>query len=450
MPYKIIKRLILNAFENLRHKGTAFYLNIIILFILIFLIKSLFDHESSQPFLFGYSPYYLLYLGFLNVFLIVFFILILCKGRIFNRNILLAILFVFLALELALRFHGGNKPYRENIYRFPKPYVMFTGEPKGRQFIVDIMGKSNKRVWITLNELGFRVKKQLPKQKTNDELRIFVLGGSAVFNGTPLSNSIPGQLEQLFHHDGYENVKVYNFGVVSYVSGQELALLLHTVSDYQPDTVIIYGGGNDIFQPYYYDPRPGYPYNFMLYEVGITRVKRSVPIEKLFYSILNKSILLNAIFRYSFTSELVPIDLIRKNYNYKTEEWESLIVTEYINNLDKMCKLAKSFDFKLVVFLQPMIYFKSTYIGNEKDELGEEAFQNYIERQYERTRMLLKDLNIKYANEDKCSFVDLSYAMQDYDKETFWDYIHIDNEGNKVIATKIYDYMKHKKILKLK
>lgn len=97
-----------------------------------------------------------------------------------------------------------------------------------------------------------------------------------------------------------------------------------------------------------------------------------------------------------------------------------------------------------------MIYFKSTYIGNEKEELGEEEFQNYIKRQYERTRMLLKDLNVQYANEDKCSFVDLSYAMQDYDKETFWDYIHIDNEGNKVIATKIYDYMKHKKILKLK
>jgi lysophospholipase L1-like esterase len=327
---------------------------------------------------------------------------------------------------------------------------MFTGEPKGSRLIVDKMGKSNKLVRITLNDLGFRVKKQLPKQKTNDELRIFVLGGSTVFNGIPLSNSIPGQLEQLFHHDGYDNVNVYNFGVVSYVSGQELSLLLHTVSDYQPDTIIIYGGGNDIFQPYYFDPRPGYPYNFMLYEAGLSRIKQSSSVGQLFSSILYKSTLLKTIFKHSLTSGVVPIDLIRKNYNYKTEEWEISIVTEYINNLDKMCKLAKSFDFKLVVFLQPMIYFKSTHIGNEKEMLDEEAFQNYIKRQYERTRMLLKDLNIKYANEDKCSFVDLSYALQDYDKETFWDYIHIDNEGNKVIATKIYDYMKHKKILKLK
>jgi hypothetical protein len=82
-----------------------------------------------------------------------------------------------------------------------------------------------------------------PKEKPPEETRIFIVGSSTIFNGTPLEMSIPGQIEICFRKNGKDNVQVYNFGFVSSVSGQELALLVHLLSSYEPDIVVIYNGG---------------------------------------------------------------------------------------------------------------------------------------------------------------------------------------------------------------
>ena len=80
-----------------------------------------------------------------------------------------------------------------------------------------------------------------------------------MFNGAPLEKTIPGQIESELRNRGFSGAKVYNFGIVAAVSGQELALLTHLLVDYAPDFVISYGGGNDLHSPYQYDPRPGFP-----------------------------------------------------------------------------------------------------------------------------------------------------------------------------------------------
>ena len=45
----------------------------------------------------------------------------------------------------------------------------------------------------------------------------------------------------------------------------ELARLVFEVVNYAPDMVVVYNGGNDINLPLGWDPRPGYPFNFLLY-----------------------------------------------------------------------------------------------------------------------------------------------------------------------------------------
>src|SRR5262245_29915389 len=114
-----------------------------------------------------------------------------------------------------------------------------------------------------LNSLGFRIERPLHKSKPEGELRVFVLGGSTVFHGAPLAKTIPGQVETELRRIGLNGARVYNFGVVSAVSGQALAVVTHLLADYAPDVVIFYGGGNDIVQPYQFDPRPGFPIDFV-------------------------------------------------------------------------------------------------------------------------------------------------------------------------------------------
>jgi hypothetical protein len=68
-----------------------------------------------------------------------------------------------------------------------------------------------------------------------DQSRI-VLGGSTVFQGSPLGKSIPGQIETELLRRGFSGAKVYNFGLVAAVSGQELALVTHICLSITPPT----------------------------------------------------------------------------------------------------------------------------------------------------------------------------------------------------------------------
>src|SRR5437899_12569507 len=95
--------------------------------------------------------------------------------------------------------------------------------------------------------LVFRV--TVPPPQKGNEYRIIVLGGSTAYAGFPLSNSIAGQLESLFHQEGIETVRGYKWGVPGYISGQELSLLAHKVLYYDPDLVIDYERANDEYSP---------------------------------------------------------------------------------------------------------------------------------------------------------------------------------------------------------
>ena len=92
-----------------------------------------------------------------------------------------------------------------------------------------------------------------------------------------------------------------------------------------------------------------------------------------------------------------------------------------------MCRLAGAFDFRLAVFLQPLVYFNSDKIGSP-----------YAERQYERIRAGFKELTARNSPGGRCSFTDLSGVFRGSGRNPFWDNIHVDNEGNAFVASRIY------------
>ena len=102
-----------------------------------------------------------------------------------------------------------------------------------------------------------------------------MLGGSTIVTGGLLEDTVPAAIEAHLQLNGLPQARVYNFGVVSFVSGQELSLLVHRLIDLKPDLVITYDGGNDIFESWFYDPRPGYPFNFVVWEEAMTALSRA-------------------------------------------------------------------------------------------------------------------------------------------------------------------------------
>jgi hypothetical protein len=338
-------------------------------------------------------------------FLVIFFGWVaLFTGRRANLNLLLITTGVLVIGQVALnperkaQFPAGST-------RYPAPYTMFVGQP----------GKFDH------NDLGYRG--HLPPDEKGDEYRVFILGGSAVY----VADFVP-QLERLAHEDGFSEVAVYNWGVVSGVSGMEITTILHRVIDYQPDLVILYNGGNDVTVPYFWDPRPGYPFNFVVYEkaVGILQY-RNLP--ALAPTILAQSEVIRILFRPELEQSLASLARVRAEAGYGTQEWEEQVVDGYLSNMDRACRLAEAFDFRLAVFLQPLAegQFSPDY-------------QQYIDRQYDQIIAGYDELAEQYSADGRCYFIDASDVCDEVGCQ-FEDYIHVFSWYNKDIARYLYGHL---------
>lgn len=362
-------------------------------------------------------------------------------GRDANVVISVSLLGLLLCGEAWERWKGPKVTLDgSDFYRVPTPYTEFGGRPGGvlQPTAASPMGGSLEDARIELNSMGFRG--GVPPMPKQTETRMLMLGGSTVFNGAPASHSIAGQLEQLFIRSGLSHARVYNWGVVSSVSGQELSLLAHRGLAFDPDIVIVYDGGNDVFQPYLYDPRPGHPYNWMLYEAGIDRIRQHSSVRGVLLEQLGHSAFLKSIFPGALVGEVVGLSGLREQAGYGTEPWRQAIVSTYVSNLEKMCVIARGKPFHLAVFLQPLLFFKNPKVGREPELMGAHEFQEWVTATYEQVRSRLREST--YLHDSQCQVFDLTDTFVGVEREIYWDFIHPNNAGNEVVAREMYRHLK--------
>lgn len=342
-------------------------------------------------------------------------------GKVFL--VIIASLITFLVVDYISRFFITNMTPIERKFpvhetRVPMPYTMFGGKPSAKL--------SN----IQLNSHGFVGKyPEMPKPK--DETRIIVLGGSTVFGGDP---AIPVLLEQEFSASGASHIKVYNFGVVSSVSGMELARIVFDVGHLMPDLILFYNGGNDILHPWTWDPRPGYPFNFIAYESN-PLLKRNVGEYPAFTMLAYGSNLLrsycSSLFAYQFTS----LHKIRKKVNWKTESWEDEIVDTYLGNLKKAEAVSRGFGAGFLAFYQPLLYFKDNFSQEER------AFDNPKMKEFSiRMRKKTKEaMAIMQKNMKEPFIIDFSGIYEHEKNWVFIDEIHTRQEMKPQVAKAIHE-----------
>ena len=182
------------------------------------------------------------------------------------------------------------------------PYVMFQPPANLNYVSADTfeMSRHQSQVYhyTRSNQEGFRVRSpdyKLPMKKPASQLRIAVIGGSAVHNGSTFENTLPGALETLLEriYPG-RDIEVINAGIQSCISRQSIIYLLFTVLDYQPDIVILYDGANDLGNILLYESRPNYPYNFQTMQEAWDSY-RAQHADPLFEVILSRSHLYTAL-----------------------------------------------------------------------------------------------------------------------------------------------------------
>ena len=389
------------------------------------------------------NPIYVIYLTILTLPALGYAYLALIGGRRINIGLLMACVFGFTLGETYLRL---RIPAPEQRWSAPivtngqHPYYMFTGAPDSSGRMMPQQGGANDADNIyRLNSLGFRIERPLTKSKPEDELRIFVLGGSTVFTGAPLAKTIPGQIESELLGRGFSGAKVYNFGIVSAVSGQELALLTHLLVDYAPDVVISYGGGNDMHSPYQYDPRPGFPFDFITLQVGTQALARGLDLRSALASQLFRSRVIALIFAPRSAGDLFAHGCDAQGgwlSHSGMGKRHCRGVSATICN--RMCRLGRAFNFRFYAVLQPLIFQKSPLSDTEtKLKFGDADFASYMQRQHDRAVAAFRRLQADDGMEETCRFVDLSQIFANDPRSLFWDFIHVNNDGNATVAAAI-------------
>ncbi len=180
---------------------------------------------------------------FITIIIIFFYFDNFIKLKLFTK-ILVIFIYIILTDYLSGYVNIGYKKIEKDSVRYIFPYDWIRGEPNQ----------------LDHNEFGFRGKPPNIKRDKNKFI-IGFFGGSTGYNGNPTIVEILSKKLNNFNIDN----EVINFSSVSSNHNQHLHRLLQ-FSEYTYDLIIFYGGGNETIQHYYYDSRPGYPYNFYLYD----------------------------------------------------------------------------------------------------------------------------------------------------------------------------------------
>ena len=273
---------------------------------------------------------------------------------------------------------------------------------------------------ININSHGFRGF-EFSEQKFDDTYRIFVVGGSTVFGygSTSDKTSIPGYLQNEFDKlDLNKKVEVINAGIGFATSFEEEYLIKKKLMQYDPDLIVIFDGGNDVYTKNkeiildHGNPVKN-PFQIGTYDFYLTPI------------VIYKNIVK------PFNSQLKIDDVLddTNSYDYVTNNWES--------NIKKICKLGKNNNFKVAIFLQPLL------ISTEKTLSFDEKEMKYKELESNKGQ-INKQLLSKFSHSiqsftDECHIsADLTNIFDKKSEAIFYDWIHVSDNGNGIIAENIY------------
>ena len=352
----------------------------------------------------------------------------------------------------------------------------------------ELAGSQEHQYW-QINEQGFRETEPLPLAKPQNEIRIFILGGSTAFGQGNQSNdiTIAGQLQKRLNQrisqqksspEKYQpgfipfyrpervkalakpprirggNYRVINGGVPGYTSGNTLAQLALQILPYKPDVIVVLDGYEDILLPSS-EKAAQIPHleDFLNHPPAHFAAYLGQPIQQFFQSTyLNK-----AVQKWILESEptlaqrsvaLGEPNQPLEDYLPPTEEELELRLQRYQEHHKQMVRLAAGAGIPVIIALQPEI---TSLITPENPEVGgitQDLSQSYIEQlqqNYPRFGSINQQLannlprNVKvldfYKNWTKLAAKDKKLSDGE---SAFSDVVHLSEGGNRVISNQLY------------
>ncbi|GAB6038090.1 hypothetical protein JCM15519_26490 [Fundidesulfovibrio butyratiphilus] len=287
-------------------------------------------------------------------------------------------------------------------YRKVHPYCGFKAMAS-----VDAQSRTGP-VHIVTNSLGQR-SPELAAEKR--EFRIAIVGGSVAFQGTTNEDAIIARLARLFQDAGVPTAYI-NASTLSFISNQELAVLVQDLLDEKPDLVISFDGYNDIQHIMYYNGRVGWP-PMRWDNLGAEQTKHMNQTAASYYP------------------------LIRPELDATLPDRIQGALDNYLSTVEKMATICQAFGIKYLACLQPYRDFKPALCREHQSVDNEMGSKDYFFCQAE-TRFA----EWEKARKHGAAYVSLLDCFHGEKEKRFTDECHFDDQANALVAKRLFDILR--------
>jgi lysophospholipase L1-like esterase len=282
-------------------------------------------------------------------------------------------------------------------------------------------------ITMRINSLGFRGKEFDPEDKR--PFRVFVLGGSSVFNrnSVPFCELLEDELKARYPSRNFE---IVNAGVSGYTTSHSLANLAMRILNYNPDALIVYHSWNDIKTWPYVNRRFGYGELWQKIYCGNEAGRALLTLANKSYVWLATTGAFREIFHrlYKTNREIFLITKLLKDNEVDDLSYGRSI---YKTNITSIIALAKKNKVQILL-LNPLTLIKAKNSEKEKGCINYEFVHVPREKLIELVDSA-GNILAQVAQAEDIPYIDLNTHISQ-DLVNLEDQIHLTSTGNKAVA----------------
>lgn len=343
-----------------------------------------------------------------------------------------------------------------------------------------LVGNQQSEFW-QINAQGFRAEQAISLEKPRDEIRIFVMGGSAAFGQLSSSNqtTFASKLENLLNQQvstqktnpkkfrpdvlpyyadelakamalppriRESRYRVVNAAVPGYISSNELVQLSLQILAYQPDFIVLVNGYGDLLVPSNQEGTDIPGQEALLTNASqhfFANLSQSFQ-DWVYQSYLVRGFQFWVLRPHTTLHQFIPPadnqETLLLHFSSDAEELK-LRSHRYRSNLQQIARLTTSANIPLILALQPEITSRNpkNLSPREKAILAQlgSTYPGQVKAGYAQLQQAIAQ--VKQGFPKGLTTLNLNETYSNFAGEAFQDAIHLTDEGNTVLANQLYE-----------
>lgn len=289
--------------------------------------------------------------------------------------------------------------------------------------------------YINLDSQGYRKTWNPSNFQEEKPKTIYIFGGSTTWSlGARDDYTMPSFVSKKLNEKGY-NFMVHNYAEFAYINAQEIISLILLLRDgHRPDYVIFYDGANDVYTSYQ-SGEPGHLSNWFSLSERLKKTKMSNTghLLAVFENLIGKySMIYRELSKIGTKINPPEVHFQEVAHSFNDDELRKLsedFVEYYTKSFELLDNLSKIYGFKYLCFWQPVV-FTEEKLTDEESNIDVRLQDESLGKLFIYSRDSLKTKSLPH-------FYDITDVFRGRTKTYYWDWAHLTEDGNEVVADKI-------------